>query len=103
MAVSGGQYRLFYSASSWRTAGYSIGVASCPGPSGPCTESSDRRLLTSEGAFSGPEGPATFTDANGSLWLAFHAWLPGAVGFPNSRLLFLRPVTVTAGGAAISP
>jgi hypothetical protein len=37
----------------------------------------------------------------GTLWLAFHAWLAGAVGYPNSRLLFLRPVTITAGGAAL--
>ncbi len=103
MAVSGGQYRLFYSANSWRTSDYAIGAADCSGPSGPCTESSDQPLLTSGGAFSGPGGPSIFTDANGALWLAFHAWLPGAVGFPNSRLLFLRPVTVTTTGAIVGP
>jgi beta-xylosidase len=103
MAVSGGQYRLFYSANSWKTSAYAIGEADCSGPSGPCTESSDQPLLTSQSAFIGPGGPATFTDAQGTLWMAFHAWLPGAIGFPNSRLLFLRPVTVTAVGAAIGP
>jgi beta-xylosidase len=103
MAVSGGQYRLFYSANSWTTSDYAIGVANCSGPVGPCTEPSNTPLVTSQAGFSGPGGPSTFTDAQGTLWLAFHAWLPGAIGYPNSRLLFLRQVTVTAGGAAIGP
>ncbi len=54
-----------------------IGVANRTGPSGPCAESSDQPLLTSQAGFSGPGGPATFTDVQGTLWLAFHAWLAG--------------------------
>jgi hypothetical protein len=102
MLVSGGQYRLLYSANSWRTSAYAIGVADCTGPSGPCADVG-QPLLTSQSRFSGPGGPATFTDTKGSLWLAFHGWQPGAIGYPHSRLLFLRPVTLTATGAAIGP
>ncbi len=103
MVVSGGQYRLFYSANSWRTADYSVGVANCSGPSGPCSDAPSGPLLTSDASFSGPGGPSVFIDVQGTMWMAFHAWLPGAVGFPNSRLLFLRPVTITASGAQIGP
>jgi len=38
----------------------------------------------------GPGGEAVFTDASGASWIAFHAWAPGAVGFPNSRDLYVR-------------
>lgn len=103
MVVSGGRYRLFYSANSWRTSGYAIGVAECSGPSGPCTQAGDGPVLASDAGFSGPGGPTLFTDVQGTLWMGFHAWLPGAVGFPNSRLLFLRQVTITSGGAQIGP
>lgn len=103
MVVANGQYRLFYSANSWRTDAYAIGVADCRGPSGPCAEASNGPVLTSGTSYRGPGGPSVFTDAHGTMWLAFHAWLPGQVGFPNSRLLFLRPVIVTATGADVTP
>jgi hypothetical protein len=103
MVVSGGQHLLFYSANDWRTANYAIGVASCSGPLGPCIETSTQPLLGSQQGFSGPGGPSVFSNAQGNLWMAFHGWLPGKVGFPNSRLLFLRPVTLSAGTAPSGP
>jgi hypothetical protein len=42
-----------------------------------------------------------FADAQGHLWMAFHAWLPGQVGYPNSRVLFLLPLTVNGGGVSV--
>jgi beta-xylosidase len=51
MAVSGGQYRHFYSANSWTTSDYAIGVANCSGPVGPCTEPSNTPLVTSQAGF----------------------------------------------------
>jgi hypothetical protein len=103
MVVTGGQHLLFYSANNWKTASYAIGVASCSGPLGPCTDASAQPLLGPQPGFSGPGGPSLFTDAHGTLWMAFHAWLPGKVGFPSSRLLFLRPVTIAAGVAQAGP
>jgi beta-xylosidase len=97
MVASGGQVVLFYSANNWTTTDYAVGFADCAGPLGPCTEGSPQPLLATQPDFSGPGGPSVFADAQGSLWLAFHAWLPGKVGFPNSRVLFLRPVTINAG------
>ncbi len=89
-----GQYYLFYSANNWNSASYAIGVAVCRGPTGPCSKPFDHSIVLSQGAaMSGPGGPSLFTDTQGGLWIAFHAWLPGAVGYPHSRLLFLRQVT----------
>jgi hypothetical protein len=36
-----------------------------------------------------------FTDTSGAYWIAFHGWVPGAVGFPNSRDLYLLPLTLS--------
>jgi hypothetical protein len=101
LVMAGGRYLLFYSANNWRTTRYAIGVARCVGPLGPCTEISDRPLLASQPTFSGPGGPSVFTDVHGQPEMAFHAWLPGKVGFPNSRLLFIRPLTLAGGVPSI--
>jgi beta-xylosidase len=103
LVTTGGQYLLFYSANNWQTARYAIGVARCSGPLGPCAETSDRPLLASQPTFSGPGGPSVFTDVHGQLQMAFHAWLPGKVGYPNSRLLFIRPLTATGGVPSVGP
>ena len=103
MALVGGQYLLFYSANNWKTSAYAIGVARCTGPLGPCTETSPQPLLASQSAFSGPGGPAVFTDPSGRLHMAFHAWLPGKVGFPNSRLLFIRQISAVGGTPSVEP
>ncbi len=97
LVMTGGQYLLFYSANNWRSTRYAIGVARCAGPLGPCTGVSNQPLLASQPTFSGPGGPSVFADGRGQLQLAFHAWLPGKVGYPNSRLLFIRPLDVTGG------
>ena len=98
-----GQYYLFYSANDWRTAAYGIGVAVCSGPTGPCTKPLAGPLLGSQPNLSGPGGPSLFTDGQGGLWMAFHAWLPGAVDYPHNRLLFLRQVTFSGGLPAVQP
>jgi hypothetical protein len=36
-----------YSANSWTTSDYALGVANCSGPVGPCTEPSDTPLVKS--------------------------------------------------------
>ncbi len=103
MVLVGGQYYLFYSANNWQTSNYAIGAARCAGPLGPCTETSSQPLLASQSAFDGPGGPSVFTDATGQVRMAFHAWLPGKVGFPNSRLLFIRGINLTTGTPSIEP
>ena len=90
MLLWSGRYYLFYSANDWDSANYAIGVATCQGPIGPCSKPLTHALLGSQGATAGPGGPSLFADQDGQLWMAFHAYPPTAVGYPNSRLLFLR-------------
>jgi len=35
--------------------------------------------------------------------MAFHAWAPGAVGYPNSRDLYVRPLTFPFGVPTVGP
>ena len=70
-------------------------------PTGPCTKPLGQPLVASEAILSGPGGPSLFTDTQGRVWMAFHAWLPGAVDWPHSRLLFLRQVTFANGLPAV--
>jgi Glycosyl hydrolases family 43 len=90
MVTTGGRYFLFFSGNDWSSANYAVGVASCAGPLGPCTDSSSQPLLTSGAGVDGPGGESVFADATGSFWIAFDGYVPGAVGYPNSRDLFLR-------------
>lgn len=101
MFVSGQQYLLLYSGNDWQTSNYAIGLADCSGPLGPCTDADSQPILASDATMSGPGGPTVFADDQGQLWLAFAAWLPGKVGYPNSRALFLRRITVTGGQVTV--
>jgi hypothetical protein len=99
----GGQRYLFYAGSDWKTASYGIGVAECSGPLGPCHKPLDHPIFSSQGIIAGPGGASAFTDVDGHPWIAFAAWLTGEVGFPHSRVLFLRPLEVVDGVPAVCP
>lgn len=93
----GGSYFLFYSGNDWRTASYAEGVATCQGPAGPCAKPLPGPILGTEGQFSGPGGATVFTTPAGQPFIAFHGWQPAAVGPPNPRLLFVRPIVFQNG------
>ncbi len=95
LVLVNGHYFLFFSGNDWNTANYAVGVALCSGPIGPCTDASPNPFLSSDTETAGPGGESFFVDANGNFWLAFHAWVPGAVGYPNSRDLYLRKVNLS--------
>jgi hypothetical protein len=92
-----GQYYLFYSGNNWSSPNYAEGVVACVGPLGPCPAASPPLMLASQAAFSGPGGASVFVDAQGTLQMAFAAWLPGEVGYPHSRVLFIRKIAVVGG------
>ena len=103
MVVTGGHYLLFFGGNNWETADYAVGVANCQGPLGPCSASASNPVLASDQSMQGPGGPSVFADTQGHLWLAFHAWLPGEVGYPNGRALFLRRVDLSGGVPSVVP
>jgi hypothetical protein len=97
MWVTNGGYFLFYSGNDWNSSSYAEGVAICRGPLGPCSKPLGGPILASQPTLSGPGGASVFVDSSGNPWIAFHGWLPGAVGYPNARLLFLRPLSIVGG------
>ena len=102
MVTTGGHYYLFFSGNDWDSANYAVGVATCTGPLGPCIDANPSPILSSGPGMAGPGGESVFADSSGNFWIAFHAWVPGAVGFPNSRDLYLRRITFSATGAAVA-
>ncbi|HUO47572.1 MAG TPA: family 43 glycosylhydrolase, partial [Acidimicrobiales bacterium] len=102
MWVAGGTDYLFYSGNDWNSASYAIGVAQCAGPLGPCTKVPGP-IYASQAGMLGPGGESVFSDAAGQSWIAFHAWRPGAVSYPNPRLLYLRKLAVVGGVPQLEP
>ncbi len=111
-----GTYHLFYSANRWESNGYAIGHATALSPVGPFTRSAGRawragqpwwwpvhRVLPDAAATrlpgtAGPGGQELFTDGDGRLWMAFHAWEPGRVGYRHGGRRGLHLAEVRFGG-----
>ena len=51
---------------------YGVGVATCTGPAGPCTDNSTSPILATGNGVAGPGGESIFTDATGDYFIAFH-------------------------------
>jgi hypothetical protein len=83
MAYSGGAYWLLYSANDWASPNYSMGVARCEGPMGPCARTRNTPLFPNRADAQGAGGGALFTDATGRLRIAYHAWNPPYSSYPN--------------------
>ena len=79
-----GRYYLFYSANSYATSRYAISYLICKNWYSGCTRPRKTPLMASSQYVVGPGGPMPFVDALGRLRLAYHAWQPGAVGYPSS-------------------
>ena len=103
LVQNAGRYFLFYSGNDWNSAHYAVGVASCSGPLGPCIRPSTQPILTSSADFAGPGGESVFTDQSGGLWIAFHAWSPGEVGYPYTRDLYVRPLNLAGVLPVVEP
>ena len=93
-------YVLFYSGNWWESHGYAIGYAMADAPLSPCHKTTRRRawVATREGA-AGPGGQEFFTDADGGLWMAYHAWTDDKVGYAvgGARALWLNRVEFVGG------
>ncbi|CAN5236814.1 hypothetical protein BH18ACT4_BH18ACT4_13100 [soil metagenome] len=103
MVADGDRWYLFYSAASWNSAGYAIGYAVCDSPMGPCEKATTRRpVLASQPPLVGPGGQEFFTDADGAVYLAHHAWTEGQVGYPNRRRLHVQRLTFADGAPVLT-
>jgi beta-xylosidase len=93
---------LFYSAEVYTNPGYSVGVARCDSPLGPCHRIYSTATLSSRGTMYGPGGQTPFQRTPGGSWMmAFHAW-DGTVGYPaGKRSLHFLPLTFNGANPRI--
>lgn len=80
-----GRYFLFYSGNWWESHEYAISYAVCESTTGPCEKPLSEPWLQYSPPVMGPGGQAFFTDINGNLWMAYHAWTGADVGYPGGK------------------
>ena len=89
------KYYLFYSGNWWESYEYAIGYAVCETVTGPCQKPLNEPWFKYKAPVMGPGGEAFFTDAEGNLWMAYHAWTGAKVGYSGGgeRSLHIDLVT----------
>jgi beta-xylosidase len=100
-----GTYYLFYSANNYDSEFYAIGYATSKKLTGPYTDAPDNPLVASAwdkpitSQARGPGHQSIVADAQGKLWMAFHAFDDDAVGYSNGgvRSMWLAPLTFEGG------
>jgi beta-xylosidase len=90
-----GEIQLYYSANPYDTSSYSVGVARCTSPTGPCTRIYTTALLATRSSMAGPGGQTPFQDAAGNWQVAFHSWTSPNVGYPSGGKRTLRFLPMT--------
>lgn len=94
-----GAYYLFYSGNWYESDDYAVGYAVCQSVTGPCRKPLDKPIFAQAGDVAGPGGQEFFTDRDGDLWMAYHAWDAGSVGYGalGWRSLRIDPITFVDG------
>lgn len=98
-----GKYFLFYSANGYESSSYSIGYAVADALTGPYHKPLNKPWFASAGKAAGPGGQEFFIAPDGEIWMAYHAWTAGMVGYRRSGKRSLRIDRVTfKDGAPVS-
>jgi beta-xylosidase len=85
-----GSYWLVYSGNWFNQPAYAVGAAHCAGPSGPCADTTDRPLLSSNAQGAGPGEASVYRDSTG-FWMLYTPVLALKYGPP-------RPIMITRIG-----
>jgi beta-xylosidase len=105
-----GTYYLFYSANNYDSEFYAIGYATSKKLTGPYTDAKENPIVASAwdkpitSQARGPGHQSIFADAQGDLWMAFHAFDDDAVGYSNGgvRSMWIAPLTFDAGKPVVT-
>lgn len=104
-----GTYYLFYSANGYDTAFYAVGYATSSKLTGPYVDAPENPILRafdeSDGTQArGPGHQSIVEDADGDLWMTYHAWDDDAVGYGNlgKRSVWIDRLTIKDGKATVS-
>lgn len=92
------KYYLFYSGNWWESREYAVGYAVCDTVKGPCEKPLNEPWFEYKAPVMGPGGESFFTDTEGNLWMAYHAWTGANVGNDiGERSLHIDLVTFEEG------
>ena len=87
-------YLLTYSAGRWWEARYSIGIARCSTPTGPCTSDPSGPWVASSNDRTGPGALSFFTDAAGTTQGILSSFAAGAESQNGGRSASIMPLTL---------
>jgi beta-xylosidase len=86
LLVHEGRYYMFFSGNDFASVRYAVGYATAEALTGPYTDAEENPILftefdtAAELGLAGPGHQSIFTDADGDLWMAYHAWPNTAIG-----------------------
>jgi beta-xylosidase len=106
--LDGGTYYLFYSANAYYDASYAVGYATADTVTGPYGEAEENPILHATFddlrddpslVAAGPGHQSIVADADGELWMAYHAWTKTAIGYERGgdRTMWLDELSFTDG------
>jgi len=84
--IHDGRYYMFYSGNDFASGSYAVGYATADALEGPYTDAEENPILFTdfnsapELGLAGPGHQGIFTDDDGDLWMAYHAWDNTAIG-----------------------
>lgn len=103
-----GRYYMFYSGNDFASVRYAVGYATADALEGPYTDAQENPILSTdfesaaELGLAGPGHQAIFTDDEGDLWMAYHAWPNTAIGDDSvGRHLWLDELLFEDGRAVV--
>lgn len=99
LVIADGTYYVFYSANAWDTANYAVGYARCESITGPCTKA-EGPWMTSTAFAKGPGGQEFFAK-DGFVWMVYHGWERGQIGYPQGQRRLYLDIVQIADGAPV--
>ena len=102
------RYYLFFSANDYGSRNYAVGYATATDILGPYTDAEENPILRTEveqgaGEAAGPGHQTIIADAEGDLWMVYHAWDSGLIGdqLGGRRALWIDELEFDEEGRAV--
>jgi beta-xylosidase len=101
--VRDGTYYLFFSGNDFASAAYAVGYATSDTVLGPYTDAPENPILKAARPAGGPGHQSVLEDADGDLWMTYHAWTFPNVGYQNGgrRSMWIDELTFEDGRAVV--
>ena len=92
-------YYMFYSGNEYESHRYAVGYATSDSVTGPYVDAAANPILVNAAPAVGPGHQSVVEDDDGDLWMAYHAWDVGALGYlaGGRRALWLDPLVFDGG------